>query len=151
MVQFYLFRRILSGAVLSVPKHFERRSSIYSGAYSMKQFYLFRSTMNGAILFVPLISYSNCSKCSLPICYILYVVLSVENINWRTKYWHLPEPDWSELEKSGRFWPDSSSKTEVLYNNNDIGYLIGGRHFNQVRLTKNSGFESKYFVFSIWF
>ena len=75
MAQFYLFRRTLNGAVLSVPKHFEWRSSIYSGAYSMKQFYLFRRTINGVVLFVPLKGFWNCSttvlqqncNCSLPI------------------------------------------------------------------------------------
>ena len=67
MAQFYLFRRTLNGAVLSVPKHFEWRSSICSDAYSMKQFYLFRRTINGAVLFVPLKGFWNCSNCSLPI------------------------------------------------------------------------------------
>ena len=45
-----MFRRILNGTVLSVPKYFERRSSIYSDAYSIEQFCWFRRKINDAVL-----------------------------------------------------------------------------------------------------
>ena len=62
MAQFYLFRSILGGAVLSVPTHNRWRglravlfvrSSICSGGYKLEQFYLFRSILSGAVLFIP--------------------------------------------------------------------------------------------------